>query len=447
MAKVQTFPILHPHAAGIDVGHLRHYVCVGEDPAQDIRDFGCYTDDLVALADWLAARGVTHVAMEATGVYWIPLYELLVSRGFHVIVVDPRQTRRPGRPKSDVLDCQWIRRLHACGFFKGSFRPDDTAYRSYVRRRLTLTKDASRYVLQMQKALDQMNVKLHVAISNVTGKTGLAIIRAIVAGERSPARLARLRDRRCKESEATIARALAGNWRGEHLFALEQALAAWDFCQQQIRACDERLRAALLQMPQKKPASEFPAQPPTSGSSSPNDPPRDLQPLIAAAAGVDLCAIEGISTTIAMVLTSEVGVNVDAFPTEKHLGSWLGLAPKVKGSGKKKRMLAQVGYGARRAAWALRIAASTLHRSQTALGGFFRRLKGRMGAAHAITATAYKIARLVYRMLKHGTAYVQQGLAAYEKQFRDRTLKNLTRKAKSLGFQLVPATEPQAATT
>jgi transposase len=442
MAKSQSFPIVHAQAAGIDIGAGGHWVCVGEDAEADVRSFGAFTADLKALADWLRERGVTHVAMEATGVYWIPLFELLEQRGLVVILVDPRQTRRAGRPKTDVLDCQWIRRLHACGLLTASFRPAEfiCRFRSYLRRRLILVQDAGRYIQQMQKALDLMNIKLHQVVSDLTGKTGLLIVRSILGGERDPAKLARHRDRGCHADEATIARALEGSWRDEHLFALEQAVEAWDLCQKQIRDCDRKLHACLQQMPQKRPASEFPAEPRQHGR-RPNEPAIELRPLLAAVAGVDLTAIEGIEATLAAVLLAEIGVDVSAWASEKHFGSWLGLAPRAKTSGKQKKR-ATVGPGASRAAWALRMAAWTLHRSQTALGGFFRRLKGRLGSPKAITATAYKLARLVYRMLKHGTAYVMQGLAAYEAQFRERTVKHLTKKARALGYDLVPMPVP-----
>lgn len=437
MKPEPVFTVVHRHAAGIDIGAGRHYVCVGDDPDQDIRDFGTMTAHLQALADWLQARGVTTVAMESTGVYWIPLFELLVRRGLHVILVDPRQTRRAGRPKTDRLDCQWIRRLHACGLLSAAFRPADLIceFRAYLRLRLTLVRDAARHIQHMEKALEQMNVKLVQVVGDVTGKTGLHILRAIVRGVHDRQRLAQYRDPRCHHTAEEIALALEGNWRAEHLFALQQALEAWDFCQRQLRDCDRKLQTCLGQLPKKRAATDFPAKPYYRKHA--NAPVFDVRPLLAQAAGVDLTAIEGIDSTVAMVLLGEVGVDVSAFPSEKHFGSWLGLAPKAKRSGKRRRD--RVGPGASRAAWALRLAAQSLHRSQTALGGFFRRLKGRLGAPKAITATAYKLARLVYRLLKYGHDYVARGLAEYEAAFRDRTLRALERKAKALGFVLVPA--------
>lgn len=438
MKAQPVFTVVEPRAAGVDIGAGSHYVCVGEDPDRDIRDFRTMTADLRALADWLQERGVTTVAMESTGVYWIPLFELLEQRGLHVILVDPRQTRRVGRPKTDRLDCQWIRRLHACGLLRAAFRPAEMIceFRAYLRLRLTLVRDASRHIQHMEKALEQMNVKLRQVVDDLTGKTGLSIVRAIVRGVRDPQKLAGLRDPRCRRSAAEIALALEGNWRAEHLFALKQALQAWDFGQQQLRECDRKLKACLENMPKKRPATDFAAK--AYYRTHANAPQFDTRPLLAQVAGVDLTAIEGIDATVATILLAEVGVNVDDFPSEKHFGSWLGLAPKAKASGQRRRD--RVGPGASRVAWALRLAAQSLHRSQTALGGFFRRLKARLGAPKAITATAYKLARLVYRLLKYGHDYVARGLAEYEAAFRDRTLRALERKAKAMGFVLMPAT-------
>lgn len=434
-------PVQNPHAAGIDVGSREHYVCVGADTDTDVRCFGTFTVDLQALADWLHERGVKSVALESTGIYWIPVFELLERRGFHVILVDPRQTRRSGRPKTDVLDCQWIWRLHAAGLLSASFRPADQIceFRAYLRRRLNLAREAGRLIQHMQKALNQMNVRLDLAVSDITGKTGLSIIKAILQGQRDPAMLAKLRDPRCANDEATIAKALQGNWRDEHLFALEQALDAWEFCLKQMRQCDQRLQACLRRMP-KKQICDAAAFPPRRRSRKPNDPTFDARSLLAEIAGVDLTAVEGIEASIALTLLAELGIDMSRFPTEKHFGSWLGLSPNAKKSGRyvdKSRSKPT----ASRAAWAFRLAARSLHGSKSALGAFFRRLKSRLGAPKAITATAYRLARIVYRMLKYGTAYVAQGIAEYEKQFQERMLRNLHRRAADFGYVLVPAAQ------
>jgi transposase len=430
-------PVLHPQAAGIDIGSRKHAVCVGPHPDTDVREFDTFTADLNALADWLIERGITTVALEATGVYWIPVFEILTTRGLQAILVDPRQTRRPGRPKTDRLDCQWIRRLHACGLLQPAFRPDDCIceLRSYMRRAGTLIRDIGRCILHMQKALELMNVKLSEVVNDITGKTGFAILHAIVQGERDPQRLARFRDPHCKESAATIAKALQGNWREEHLFALQQAMETWDFFQKQLRACEGQIAACLQRLPKKQPDKVLP---PRSQPRKPrhNAPHFDARALLAPILGVDLTAIEGINDASALVITSEIGVHVNSFPTEKHFGSWLGLAPKAKGSGMRRKN--RITPGAHRIAQALRLAATSLHKSQTALGAFLRRLKGRLGAPKATTATAYKLARLIWRMLKHGTDYVLQGMAKYEAHFRERTVQALQRKAKTFGYQLVP---------
>jgi transposase len=431
------FPVLNPHAAGIDIGSRIHSVCIGFDPDEDIREFATFTADLNALADWLHERGITSVAMEATGVYWIPVFEILTARGFQVMLVDPRQTRRAGRPKSDRLDCQWIRRLHACGLLDPAFRPDDAIceLRTYMRLASTQIADGSRHIQHMQKALEQMNVKLTEVVTHVTGKTGLSIMRAIVEGERDPQKLARFRDRRCQASTATIAKAMEGNWRPEHLFALQQALQAWDFCQAQLHACHGHVEACLKRLPKKQPDRVLPPRPRLHGRAH-NAPRFDVRGLLAPILGVDLTAIEGIDHGAALMVVSEIGTHVDKFPTEKHFGSWLGLAPKSKSSGQRRRN--RLTPGAHRVAQALRLAAVALHRSPSALGAFLRRLKGRLGAPKAITATAYKLARLIWRMLKRGTEYVVQGLAAYEAKFRERSVRALERKATNLGYQLVP---------
>lgn len=438
-----TLPIIHEHAAGIDVGHDCHYVCVGSDPESDVRRFGSFTGDLEALGDWLAERKVTTVAMESTGVYWIPLFELLARRSFEVILVDPRQTSRRNRPKTDVLDCQWIQRLHAHGLLSGSFRPGDDicVLRSYLRERVMVTKNASRCIQQMQKALDQMNVKLHLVVSDITGKTGLSILEAILGGERDPMKLAELRDYRCKNSREIIAKALVGNWRDEHLFALKQALARWKFQMTQIDQCDRELRQWLKSMPKKfswkKPVKTKSKQ---GARHARKNHPSDfaIRELLAALAGVDVTAIEGIDETIALTLIAEIGVDLSAFPDERHFAAWLSLAPNPKKSGRHLRR-SKTNQSANRAATALRLAAQAVSRSDSALGGFYRRLRARIGAPKAITATAHKIARIFYRMLTKGAEYVAQGLEDYERQFREKTKRSLQRRAFELGYHLVPA--------
>ena len=439
-----TLSIVHPHAAGIDIGAQEHYVAVPADAdPQPVRRFGACTADLESLADWLAACRVSTVVMESTGVFWIPLFELLESRGFEVRLVDARQMRRiPGRPKSDVYDCQWLQRLHSYGLLAAAFRPDEPVcvLRGYLRQRQMLLTYAGQHIQHMQKALTQMNVKLQHVVSDITGVTGLAIIRAIVAGQRDPVVLAQLRDDRCGHSEADIARALYGNWRAEHLFALKQAVELYDFYHKEIAACDRQIQAQLKQFADKSDGQPLPARPRRKRRDD-NRPSFDARAALYRMAGVDLTVIEGIDESTALVVLSEIGTDMSRWPTAKHFASWLGLCPNHRISGG--RVLSRrTKPCANRAATALRLAAYALHRSQSGLGAFLRRLKARVGTPKAITATAHKLARLIYSLLKHGTAYVTRGLAEYERDYQQRVMRNLRRRAKELGYGLVALEEP-----
>jgi transposase len=431
------------HAAGIDVGAEAHYVAVPPcDDPQPVRCFGAYTVDLAAIADWLALCGITTVALESTGVYWIPLFELLESRGFEVLLVDPQQVQKiKGRPKSDVHDCQWLQRLHTFGLLASAFRPPDQVciLRSYLRQRAMLLTYAGQHIQHMQKALTQMNIKLQHVVSDVTGETGMAIIRAILAGERDPAQLAHLRNYRCQHDEDTIAKALHGHWREEHLFALAQAVALYDMYHQQISACDRQIEAHLETFAERR-TSE--ALPPVlrPRKRTRNRPRFDVRGALHRMTGVDLTAIEGIDEPTALTIISEIGLDMGRWPTVKHFTSWLGLCPHHQVSGGKV-LSRSTKPCANRAATALRLAASCLQRSQSALGAFFRRMKARLGTPKAITATAHKLARLIYMLLKHGTAYVRQNMADYEQQYRNRMVQNLTRRAKVFGYVLVQISE------
>jgi transposase len=431
------------HAAGIDIGAEAHFVAVppSDDP-QPVRGFGAYTADLEALADWLATCGITTIAMESTGVYWIPLFELLETRGFEVLLVDPQQVQKiKGRPTSDVHDCQWIQRLHTCGLLASAFRPTDQVcvLRSYLRQRAMLLTYAAQHIQHMQKALTQMNIKLQHVISDITGATGLAILRAILGGERDPEKLAQLRDYRCKHDEATIARALQGNWRDEHLFALAQAVALYEVYHQKITECDRQIETYLQTFADRREGQPLPPAP-RPRKRGRNQPAFAVREPLHRMTGVDLTQIEGIDETTSLVILSEIGLEMTRWPTVKHFTSWLGLCPHHRVSGGKV-LSRRTKPCANRAATALRLAAACLHHRQSALGAFFRRMKARLGAPKAITATAHKLARLVYSMLKHGTAYVRQGMDEYEQQFRDRMVQNMTRRAKALGYTLVKAPE------
>ncbi|HEV8717842.1 MAG TPA: IS110 family transposase [Candidatus Binatia bacterium] len=430
------------HAAGIDIGATEHWVAVPADcDPQPVRRFGACTADLEASAEWLSACGVTTVAMESTGVYWIPLFELLEARGFAVVLADAREVQRaPGRPKSDVQACQWLQRLHTYGLLAAAFRPPEQVcvLRSYLRQRAMLVSYAGHHIQHMQKALTQMNLKLQHVVSDVTGVTGMAIRKAVLHGERDPEHLAKLRTRHCQHTEAEIARALQGNWRAEHLFALQQAVELYEFYHRQIEACDRQIAAHLQTFADKSEGKTLPHRPRKRkrGATEPRFAAR--APLFRLS-GVDLTAIEGIEENTALVLLSEIGTDMNRWPSEKHFAAWLGLCPHHKISGGKV-LSRKVRPGANRAALALRLAANCLHQSQSALGAFFRRLKARLGTPKAIVATAHKLARLGYRLLKYGEAYVAQGMAEYEQAYRERTVQNLVRKAKALGYKLLPVT-------
>ncbi len=429
---------LNPNAGGIDIGATQHYVAAPEGRDEVIvRCFGTFTSDLESLADWLKQCGVETVAMESTGVYWIPVFELLEERGFTVKLVEPGKLKNvPGR-KTDVLDCQWIQQLHTFGLLEGSFRPEDDIciLRSYMRQRAMLVKYAGQHVLHMQKALMQMNVQLHHAITDITGATGMRIIDAILAGQRDPQELAKLRDERCKNDRQTIALALLGHWRDDHLFALKQAVELYRFYHRQLAELDAQLERYLATFRDRSDGKQLPREKkPKAGSNAPHF---DMRNCLYKTAGVDLTVIDGICGHTALELISEVGMDMRPWPTEKHFASWLCLCPGSKKTGGR-LISGKTRPSANRAAAILRLAASSLARSQTALGAFYRRIKARVGPAKAITATAHKLAKIVYNMLKHGKAYVDVGAEYYERQYRERVLKNLAKRAAQFDFALIP---------
>jgi transposase len=428
--------------AGVDVGSTQHWVCgpARADGAPNVRVFGTTTVQLNELADWLAEQNVRSIAMESTYIYWIPLYELLESRGIEVVLVNARQLHNvPGR-KTDFSDCQWIQLLHSCGLLRGSFRPTEaiTRLRALHRQMANFVVERSRCVQWMQKALDQMNVQVHRAVAALTGTTGMAIVRAIVAGERDPARLAMHRDRRCHKSEEEIARYLTGTWREEHLFNLAAALRLYDSLQETIASYEAHLLEQLkaLQPPERQ-QEDVPRHPnPTKERAIRNRGEQQTRATLWRFAGVDLTRIDGISTGAAQIVLTEVGPNLAAFPSEDHFVSWLRLCPRVPISGGKPLKKRRNGLGANRIAAALRMAAVTLQRSKTALGASFRRVARHKGAAVAVFATARQLARLIYRMLRYGQDYVDVGEKAYEEKFQARRLAGITEAARSLGFTL-----------
>ena len=439
---------VHPEAAGLDVGATMIYAAVRAERAeQPIRSFPTFTRDLHALADWLRGCQVTTVAMESTGVYWIPVYQILEARGFEVVLVNARHVRSvPGR-KSDVDDCEWLRCLHSVGFLRGSFRPPDEvcAVRALLRHRDSLVKTASRSVLHMQKAYDQMNVHLHHAISDLTGVSGLAITDAILDGERDPARLAELAHPRIKASRATLIKALEGDWRSEHLFTLRHARRTYAHYQQLISECDQEIEAhirAFEQTQEPPAATATDQQPPQSPQTRPQPPaatgqPRTMQAHLTRLFGTDLTLIPGIGNATALVLFSELGPDLTRFPTASEFASWLNLCPLNKITGGRV-ISSKTGPGVNRAAQALRMATQTLYRSQSALGDYFRRKRARFGTPQAITDTAHKMARIIYRLVTHHVLYDDNVLLQQQRQDRKRHVRRLRNQARALGFQLVP---------
>jgi transposase len=432
---------LNLHAAGVDIGSREHWACVPrEADARPVRKFGTFTADLEAMAEWFQACGVTAVAMEATGVYWIALFQILERRGFHVLLVNARQTKNVAGRKSDVQDCQWIQRLHTYGLLQGSFRPADPycVVRTYLRYRDELVGARSTQCQHMQKALLQMNVQLPHVLSDVTGVSGLAIIDAILKGERDPVKLAALVDRRVRASQQTIQQALRGDYREEYLFVLRQAHELYQTYGAKINACDEQIVRELARLPASVDPAVKPLPARKAGRSLYLDKLAgvDLRPELYEKLGVDLTGIEGIGVLTGLVLLTEVGPDVSRFRSEKHFCSWLGLCPDNRISGGKV-LSSRTRRVVNRASDALRLAATSLERSQSALGGFARRMKARLGAAEGITATAHKLARIIYRLLKHGEAYVRQGLEDYEKKFAARKLNALQKTAKAMGFDLI----------
>lgn len=430
------------NAAGLDIGAAEIWACVPADrDEQSVRCFDTFTVDLHALANWLEACGVETVAMESTGVYWIPIYEILEARGLVVNLVNARHIKNVPSKKTDVLDCQWIQKLHTYGLLQASFRPDEEmcSLRSYLRHRDNLIRYRRAHIQQMQKALHQMNIQLTNVISDITGQTGMQIIRTIVAGEHDPLKLAQYRNPRCHSSEDEIAKSLEGHYKPEHLFALQQAVEGYDFYTQQIKACHVQIEQKYKAF---KPQIDVQAQPLPNPTRRPRrqatQPDYDLRTYLYEISGVDLTQIDGIDALNAQTIISEIGLDMSKWSTVKHFTSWLGLAPHNHISGGKvlKRKTKKTNN---RANTALRMAAQSAGRSQSALGGFYRRIRAKHGSPKAITATAHKIARIVYHMLKYRDQYVDPGQDYYQQQYQDRVIKNLQRKAKELGMELVPA--------
>jgi transposase len=425
------------NAAGIDIGANSHFVSVPEDrDEKPVREFKSFTADLYELAGWLRQCGIETVAMESTGVYWIPLYEILEEAGFEVFLVDARYAKNVSGRKSDVLDCQWTRELHTYGLLSAAFRPakEICELRAYVRQRSNLVRFASSHIQHMQKALDLMNLRLHNVISDITGTTGQKIIRAILNGERDPKILSSYRDGRCKQPIEIIEKSLVGNYKKEHLFSLKQAVELYDFYQCKIADCDAAIELLLSQWTPTL-SEESRALPKRRKTKS--SPKFEISHYLYEQCGVDLTAVDGIDALSALKIISEIGTDMSRWKSEKSFGSWMGLAPGTKISGGKvlKRSTKST---ANRVAATLRICAGTLYNSQSALGAFLRRMKAKLGAPKAITATAYKLAKLIYHMLNQKIPYYDIGQDYYEQRYKERLLKNLKRKAALLGHELYP---------
>jgi transposase len=448
MRKIQSddlsLEVVHPDAAGIDIGNESHYVAV--PPTRDIqpvRRFGCTTAELKTMAGWLKQCGIRTVAMQSTGVYWIAVYDILEAADLEVYLVNARETKNlPGR-KSDVQESQWLMKLHTYGLLRNSFRPPQEirTMRTYWRQRNDLVRAAGRHIQRIQKALTQMNIQLANVLSDVSGMTGQAIIKAILAGERDPHKLAAFRDFRVKASEEQIARSLEGHWQEDLLFVLKQEQKGYEFCQKQMTECDQRLNQYLQQREDRSQGATLPEEKRKERrrkKKKGNTPAFDLRAELFRMTGTDLSQIDGIDVTTAMTILSEAGWDMSKWKTEDHFVSWLRLCPDNRISGDK-----IIGKGRlptnNRVTLALKMAASTLRLSNTYLGAQFRRLRTKLGAPIAIKAMAAKLARLVYRMLRYGMQFVDRGAKFYEAQHRKQQITYLKWKAAKLGFQITEA--------
>jgi transposase len=432
-------PVMRPDAAGIDIGATEIFVAVPADRAvENVRSFPTFTQDLYSLADWLNQCGIKTVAMESTGVYWIPLFQILEDRGLEVCLVNARHVKNvPGR-RTDVSDCQWLQFLHSVGLLRASYRPEQEvcAVRSLLRHRENLVQMAATHVNHMQKALDQMNLQLHHVISDITGQTGLAIVDTILAGERDPCILAKLRNERIKASEAVIAKSLVGDYRPEHIFTLRQSLAAYRSYQKLIEDCDREIRESLeqFQPPRERDVSNHDSQTPQLKKASTEG---VLRSELKRVFGIDLTRIPGIRVGIGQTLFGEVGPDFTKFRSASAFASWMGLCPDNDISGGK-----VLWAGTRkvncRAATALRMAAQSLHHSRSALGDFYRRMRAKLGAPKAITAAAHKLARIIFHLVTTRQEFDDSRFAADQLRYQKRQEIKLRAKAKAIGFELIP---------
>lgn len=438
--QTENFKMINPDAAGIDVGSEQMFVAVpaDRDPVP-IRHFNAYTEDLIRLADWLISCNITSIVMESTGLYWIPLFQILESRGLQVYLVNARHAKNlPGR-KTDVLDCQWLQKLHTFGLLSASFRPPDEicVLRSFIRHRRTLIEDSGTQVQHMQSALTQMNVLVHKAVSDLTGKTGMSIVEAILGGEKDPHVLASYRDCRCKKDKKLIAKYLTGDIREEHLFVLKQAHDSWCHIRRQMGECDQKIQE-LFGTFSRHTTEDLPSE--KRSKPKQNDLPFDLANHFYQFLGVDLTEIHGIDSLTILTIVSEIGTDLSPWRTSRHFASWLGLCPNNRISGGK-----LLGVRTRkvpnRVANALRIAAKSLQRSQNALGAFFRRMSSKLGYQEAVTAVAHKLARIIYAMIKFKSSFDPERLDRKHEARQKNQLQNMKKIANSMGYKLIPISE------
>jgi transposase len=440
-----SLPTLFPNTAGIDIGSKSHFVAVPSDrDPNPVREFSTFTSSLHEMVNWLKKCEIKTIIMESTGVFWVPTFELLESSGFEVKLVNARHVKNVSAHKTDVLDCQWLQQLGTFGLLKGAFRPADAILplRVYLRQRDMLIKSAAEHIQHMQKALTQMNLHLHNVVSDITGKTGMAIIRSIVTGITDPKALATLRHGRCHSSEEIIEASLVGNYREEHLFVLKQSLNLYDYYAKILEECDLQIEKEIKKLETKcgtemiEDLEKQPKEPKKKKKLQKHEYAFDLRSELIRTTGVDLTKIPSIGASTALTIISEIGLDMSRWKSPKHFASWLGLSPGNKVSGGK-RLSGKTKPCANRVAIALRIAANSLYQSQCAFGAFLRRMKGRLGSPKAITALAHKLAKLIYMMLKHGVEYVEKGIEFYENMYKQRREAGLKKKAQELGYELV----------
>jgi transposase len=442
--------VVRPHVAGIDLGSTKHWVCAPKlsGPGREEEEFGATTPELERMAAWLKERNVESVAMESTGVYWIAPHEVLERHGLEVMLVDTRQLARvPGRKKTDRVDCKWIQRLHSCGLLIGSFRPNEQVcmLRTLVRDKGSLVTEAGDWLRRMQKSLDQMNVRVHRAVADIDGMTGMAIMRAIVAGERDARQLAKLRDRRCHKSEEEIAEQLSGHWRADHLFSLQQGLKMYDAIQERIGEYEREIMRKLAEMEREECRGQVvpPVNNPQKAKTIRKRGEEPMRQALYRMSGVDLTGIDAIGVETVQLVLSEYGADLSRFPTEDQFVSHTTLAPhKPMSGGKPVKKQKKRGSASSRVAAGLRMAALSLRHSETALGAYYRHIACRKGGDVAVFATARKLATLIYRLIRWGQPYVDEGSSAYETRYQQARIRSLTAAAKNLGYQLAPQVSP-----